>query len=239
MNIANKTVLITGASRGIGRALVEEALRRGARQVHAGARGPLQHPDPRVKPVQLDVTRGSDIQRAAAAIGELDLLVNNAGIALVEDFSDLDVIWQHMDVNALGMARVTQSFLPLLRRSRGGIVNILSLAGIAPVPMTPSYSMSKAAAASLTQALRMLLARQGVKVHGVFLGPVDTDMSRAIAAPKAAPAAVAQAIFESVERGEEDIFPDPMSRTVAEGWRAGPTKALEREFMAFLPADAA
>ncbi len=239
MNIANKTVLITGASRGIGRALVEEALRRGARQVHAGARGPLQHPDPRVKPVQLDVTRGSDIQRAAAAIGELDLLVNNAGIALVEDFSDLDVIWQHMDVNALGMARVTQSFLPLLRRSRGAIVNILSLAGIAPVPMTPSYSMSKAAAASLTQALRMLLARQGVKVHGAFLGPVDTEMSRSIAAPKAAPAAVAQAIFEGVERGEEDIFPDPMSRTVAESWRAGPTKALEREFMAFLPAEAA
>jgi NAD(P)-dependent dehydrogenase (short-subunit alcohol dehydrogenase family) len=239
MNITNKTVLITGANRGIGRALVEEALKRGARRVYAGARGALQHPDKRVTPVKLDVTSKSEIRQAAAGIGELDLLVNNAGIALFDDFTDPDVIWQHMEVNTLGMARVTQAFLPLLKRSQGVIVNNLSLAGIAPVPPTPSYSMSKAAAASLTQALRMLLAKHGVKVHGVFLGPVDTDMSRGIEVPKAAPAAVAQGIFDGLERGEEDIFPDPMSRPLAEGWRAGPTKALERQFMAFVPPDAA
>jgi NAD(P)-dependent dehydrogenase (short-subunit alcohol dehydrogenase family) len=239
MNITNKTVLITGASRGIGRALVEEALERGARQVYAGARGALQHPDGRVTPLRLDVTSKSEIQRAAAGIGELDLLVNNAGISLFDDFSDPDVIWRHMEVNALGMARVTQAFLPLLKRSRGAIVNNLSLAGIAPVPPTPSYSVSKAAAASLTQGLRMLLAKHGVEVHGVFLGPVDTEMSRGIEVPKAAPAAVAQGIFDGLERGEEDIFPDPMSRSLAEGWRAGSAKALERQFMAFVPPDAA
>lgn len=239
MDIAQKTLLITGANRGIGRALVEEALRRGAVRVYAGARGDFKHPDPRVTPLKLDVTDAAGIKRAAAGVAKLDVLINNAGIALSDDFSDPDVILQHLDVNTLGMARVTQAFLPLLMRSKGAIVNNLSLAGIAPVPPTPSYSVSKAAAASLTQALRMLLAKPGVKVHGVFLGPVDTDMSRHIEVPKATPAAVAQGIFDGLERGEEDIFPDPMSRPLAEGWRGGTHKTLERQFMAFMPPSAA
>ena len=239
MDIANKTVLITGANRGIGRALLEEALRRGATRVYAGSRGAFEHPDTRVTPVVLDVTNRGDIWRVAVEIGGLDLLINNAGIALFDDFSDPDVIQKHLDVNILGMARVTQALLPRLVHAGGAILNVLSLAAIAPVPPTPSYSVSKAAAASLTQALRMLLARQGVKVHGAFLGPVDTDMSRGIEVPKAAPAAVAQAIFDGLARGEEDIFPDPMSRPLAEGWRVGTVKVLEREFMAFVPPDAA
>lgn len=239
MDIANKTVLITGANRGIGRALLEEALRRGATRVYAGSRGAFEHPDTRVTPVVLDVTNRGDIWRVAVEIGGLDLLINNAGIALFDDFSNPDVIQKHLDVNILGMARVTQALLPRLVHAGGAILNVLSLAAIAPVPPTPSYSVSKAAAASLTQALRMLLARQGVKVHGAFLGPVDTDMSRGIEVPKAAPAAVAQAIFDGLARGEEDIFPDPMSRPLAEGWRVGTVKVLEREFMAFVPPDAA
>ena len=239
MDIANKTVLITGANRGIGRALLEEALRRGATRVYAGSRGAFEHPDTRVTPVVLDVTNRGDIWRVAVEIGGLDLLINNAGIALFDDFSDPDVIQKHLDVNILGMARVTQALLPRLVHAGGAILNVLSLAAIAPVPPTPSYSVSKAAAASLTQALRMLLARQGVKVHGAFLGPVDKDMSRGIEVPKAAPAAVAQAIFDGLARGEEDIFPDPMSRPLAEGWRVGTVKVLEREFMAFVPPDAA
>ena len=240
MNISNKTVLITGANRGIGQALVDEALRRGAKRIYAGARGLLRHPDPRVTPLKLDVTDKADIQRAAAAVPELDVLMNNAGIALFDDFSDPEVMLHHMQVNTFGMARVTHAFLPQLKRAKGAIVNNLSLAGIAPVPPTPSYSVSKAAAASLTQTLRMLLAAQGVSVHGVFIGPVDTDMSRGIEVPKAPPAVVAQGIFDGLQRGEDDIFPDPMSAPLAQGWRAGINKVLEREFMAFVPpADAA
>ena len=233
MNIANKVVLITGANRGIGRALVDEALRRGAKRVNAGTRGALQHPDRRVTPLTLDVTSASHIQRAAAEVDTLDILINNAGIALYDDLSDPDVLEKHLAVNLLGWLSVTRAFLPLLRRSKGAIVNNLSLASLAPLPVIPAYSVSKAAAFSMTQSLRMLLAGQGVAVHAVFLGPTDTDMTRGFEIPKTSPESAASGILDGLENGEEDIFPDPASRPMAEGWRAGAAKALEREFAAF------
>src|SRR5262245_60497252 len=128
MNTANKVVLITGANRGIGRALVDEALERGARRVYAGTRGTLDHADKRVTPLTLDVTSTEQIERAAAEVDSLDVLVNNAGIALYDDLSNSDLIEQHLAVNLLGMAHVTRAFLPQLRRSKGAIVNNLSLA---------------------------------------------------------------------------------------------------------------
>jgi NAD(P)-dependent dehydrogenase (short-subunit alcohol dehydrogenase family) len=239
MNIANKTVLITGANRGIGQALVTEALKRGAARVYAGTRGPLRHADSRVTPLPLDVTDVAQIQRAAQAIDSLDILINNAGVALYDDLSDADVIEQHLAVNLLGPFRVTRAFLPLLRRSRGAIVNNLSLAALAPLPVIPGYSMSKAAAFNMTESLRALLASQGVTVHAVFLGPVDTDMSRDLAIPKTSPESAARGIFDGLERGEEDIFPDPASQLVAEEWRTGVAKALERQFAAFVPQQSA
>jgi short-subunit dehydrogenase len=125
---------------------------------------------------------------------------------------------------------MTQAFLPLLTRSRGAIVNVLSVASLAALPFIPAYSISKAAAFSLSQSLRALLAGQGVRVHAVLAGPVDTDMSRGFAGPKASPESVARAIFDGVEKGEEDIFPDPMSQSLAESWHSGAVKALERQF---------
>jgi NAD(P)-dependent dehydrogenase (short-subunit alcohol dehydrogenase family) len=239
MDIAQKTLLITGANRGIGRALVEEALRRGAKRVFAGTRGPLPHADARVIPVALDVTDATQIARAVAEIDTLDVLVNNAGVAIYDDLNKLEVIERHLDVNLLGLLRVTQAFLPLLKRSRGAIVNHLSLAALAPLPIIPAYSLSKAAALNLTQSLRALLAGEGVRVHAVVLGPIDTDMNRAFDIPKASTESAARGIFDGVERGEEDIFPDPASQSVAEGWRNGAAKALERQFAAFVPASAA
>jgi NAD(P)-dependent dehydrogenase (short-subunit alcohol dehydrogenase family) len=239
MDIAQKTLLITGANRGIGRALVEEALRRGAKRVFAGTRGPLRHADGRVIPVALDVTDATQIARAVAEIDTLDVLVNNAGVAIYDDLSKLEVIERHLDVNFLGLLRVTQAFLPLLKRSRGAIVNHLSLAALAPLPIIPAYSLSKAAALNLTQSLRALLAGEGVRVHAVVLGPVDTDMNRAFDIPKASTESAARGIFDGLESGEEDIFPDPASQSVAEGWRNGAAKALERQFAAFVPASAA
>src|SRR5260370_27795405 len=167
MNIANKTVLITGANRGIGRALVNEALRRGAKRVYAGTRGALQDADERVTPLTLDVTNVSQIQRAVDEVGTLDVLINNAGVAIYDDLSNLDVIQQHLEVNFLGLLKVTNAFLPLLNRSKGAIVNNLSMAGVAPLPVIPAHSLSKAAGMYVTRPLRALLAGQGVTVHAV------------------------------------------------------------------------
>jgi len=235
MNIANKIVLITGANRGIGRALLEEALKRGAQKVYAGTRGRLEHPDPRVTSLTLDVTNAAHIERAVSKIDALDLLINNAGIALYDDLSQPELIAQHLAVNLFGSLNVTRAFLPLLRRSHGAIVNNISTVALAALPIIPGYSISKAAALSMTQSLRALLAGQGVRVHALLTGPVDTDMTRGIDYPKASPASAAAAILDGVERGEEEIFPDPLSQSIAEDWRHGAAKALERQSAGFLP----
>lgn len=235
MNIKNKTILITGANRGIGRALLEEALKRGAKRVYAGSRQSFAHSDGRVLPLMLDVTNAAQIQEALGSVESLDILVNNAGVDLHDDLSDRRGLDRHLAVNLFGTHGVTQAFLPMLARSQGAIVNLLSLAALASVPFSPAYSISKAAAFSLTQSLRALWAGRGVKVHAVFSGPVDTDMTGSLDIPKASPESVARSIFDGVERGEADIFPDPMSESVAEGWRSGATKALERQFAAYVP----
>jgi NAD(P)-dependent dehydrogenase (short-subunit alcohol dehydrogenase family) len=228
-SVADRAVLVTGGNRGIGRALVEEALRRGANRVYAGTRGPLAHPDGRVTPLTLDVTDAAQIQAAADQVESLDVLINNAGIWLYDDLSDRAALDQHLAVNLFGPYGVTRAFLPLLTRARGVIVNNVSLMALAPFPLTPAYSLSKAAAFSLTQSLRALLAGQGVRVHAVLTGPVDTEMTRSLDIPKASPESVARAIFDGVESGEEEIFPDPLSQALAERWRSGAAKALERQ----------
>ena len=239
MTITDGVVLVTGANRGIGRALVEEALRRGAQRVYAGTRQPLAHPDPRVTPLTLDVTSVAQIQAAASAVQSLDVLINNAGIALFDDLSEPAALERQLAVNLFGTYAVTRAFLPLLARSRGTIVNNVSTMALAPLPLTPGYAISKAAAFSLTQSLRALLAGQGVRVHAVLTGPTDTDMTRGFEIPKASPGSVARAIFDGVENGEEEIFPDPMSQTLADSWRNGAVKAMERENAAFVAAEPA
>ena len=236
MKLANQTVLVTGANRGIGRALVEEALRRGVKRVYAATRQPFAHSDARVTPLTLDVTDETQIQAAVKSVGSLDILVNSAGVALYDDLTSRAVLEQHLAVNLFGTYGVTQAFLPLLIRSGGAIVNNVSMMALAPFPITPAYSISKAAAFSLTQSLRLLLAGQGVRVHAVLTGPTDTDMTRGFDLPKASPESVARAIFDGVEADEDDIFPDPMAESVAEGWRCGPGKTLERAYMTMVPA---
>jgi len=229
MSIADKTVLITGANRGIGQALVEEALRRGASRVYAAARRPAGHPDERVTPLTLDVTDAAQVRAAADRVGSLDVLVNNAGLALFDGLGDRATLERHLAVNLFGTYAVTEAFLPQLTSARGTIVNNLSLNALAPLPVLAAYSVSKAAAFSLTQSLRASLAERGVRVHAVLTGPVDTDMVRALDIPKASPQSVARAIFDAVDRGEEDIFPDPLSQSLADGWRNGAAKAFERQ----------
>ncbi|MCV7093032.1 SDR family NAD(P)-dependent oxidoreductase [Mycobacterium interjectum] len=232
--IADKAVLITGANRGIGRALLDEALHRGARRVYAGTRDRFTATDERVVPVALDVTNNAQIQDTVGAVESLDVLINNAGIALYDDLSDPGVLQRHLAVNLFGTYAVTQAFLPALIRSRGAVINNLSVNALAPLPLIPAYSVSKAAALSLTQSLRAVLGPQGVRVHAIFTGPVDTDMTRDLDIPKATPRSVAAAVFDALQRGEHDIFPDPVSQSIARGWHSDPAKELERQYAQLL-----
>ncbi len=229
MSMSNATVLVTGANRGIGRALVEEALARGAQHVYACTRQSAVHPDRRVIPLVFDLTDAAQIRAAAGTVESLDVLVNNAGLAVYDDLSDPSAIEQHLAVNLFGSYAVTQAFLPLLTRSGGAVVNVLSTGALAAIPIIPAYSIFKAAAFSLTQSLRALLAGQGVAVHAVLPGPTDTDMTRGLDVPKASPESVARAILDGVERGEEEIFPDPMSASLEQDWNGGAVKAMERQ----------
>jgi NAD(P)-dependent dehydrogenase (short-subunit alcohol dehydrogenase family) len=237
VEITDRAVLVTGANRGIGRALVEEALRRGARRVYAGTRQPLDHPDERVTPLLVDITDATQRRAALQRVESLDILVNNAGLAMYDDLSDPTALEQQLAVNLFGTLGMTRDFLPLLTGSGGAIVNVLSLASLAPIPVIPAYSISKAAGFSLTQSMRALLAGRGVQVHAVLTGPVDTEMSRELTIPKASPESVASAIWDGVISGEPDIFPDPMSAPIAESWRGGAAKALENQFAELVAAE--
>lgn len=233
ISIADKVMLITGANRGIGLALVEEALRRGAKRVFAGTRLPFTHPDQRVTTLILDITSKEQIQEAIKKVGSLDILINNAGLCLYGDLNDRTAIERQLAVNLFGIYEMTQACIPLLIRSHGAIVNNLSLLALAPLPPSASYSISKAAAFSLTQSFRASLAAQSVRVHAVLTGPVDTDMTRGLDIPKTSAKMVAQCIFDGVENREEDIFPDPMSKSLAEGWNNGVVKAFEKQNATF------
>lgn len=230
--IAGKAVLVTGANRGIGRALVHELVRRGADRVYAGTREPAAFDDRRITPVLLDVTRSEQVSRTFEAIPALDVLVNNAGIAQFDNLTDPAVLEQHLAVNLIGSLRTVQAALGLLTRSRGTVVNHVSIAAFAPVPVWPAYSASKAAAFSLTQSLRLQLAERGIRVQAVLTGPVDTEMTREFQMPKSSPESVASGIVDGIVAEDDEIFPDPMSLTIAESWRTGANKALEHQFAA-------
>jgi NAD(P)-dependent dehydrogenase (short-subunit alcohol dehydrogenase family) len=229
-SVNGSSVLVTGANRGIGAALVEEALDRGATRVYAAMRVVEVSADERVTPLQLDITDAAQIRDAVAAVDELTILVNNAGLALYDDLTDTGAIQRQLDVNLFGPLNVAQAFLPLLTRGGGAIVNNLSVNGVAAFPLIPGYSVSKAAAFSMTQSMRALCVDRGVSVHAVLTGPTDTDMSRGLDAPKASARDVARAIFDGLEAGEDDIFPDPTTLPMAAAWRTGVAAMAAAEF---------
>jgi NAD(P)-dependent dehydrogenase (short-subunit alcohol dehydrogenase family) len=242
-HIAGTTALVTGANRGIGRAIVEALLARGAAKVYATARQPEALADlvaasgGRVVPLVLDVRHPEEVRAAAAAAGDVQLLINNAGVVAKFDGPLTDPAWQaaardEFEVNVLGVLSVTQAFAPILaRHSRSAILNLGSVASLIALPVLVSYSASKAAVHSLTQATRMMLAPQGTFVAGVYPGPVDTDMARDIQLEKASPASTAVAILDGLEAGTEEIFPDPFSQQIGELFLRSP-KAVERHFAA-------
>ena len=241
--IAGTTALVTGANRGIGHAVVQALLDRGARKVYAAARRPEQLVElaratgGRVVPIELDVTNSAQIRAAARQATDVALLINNAGIVaqLGGEFTDAGWIAAARDefgVNVIGTLEVTQAFAPILEANGGGaVVNISSVAGLVAFPILTSYSASKAALHSITQATRAQLAPQGTFVAGVYPGPIDTDMAEKIPLEKASPESAAHAILDGLEAGEEEIFPDPMSRQLGDTYLKSP-KALEQQMSA-------
>lgn len=238
--IEGRRALVTGANRGIGRAITEALLDNGAAKVYAGARRPETLADlqekygDRLVPVTLDVTNREQVRAAAEVAGDIDLLVNNAGVAEHRDSSFEDEQWiesgrREFEVNVLGTLDVTQAFAPVLARNGGGaVVNVISVAGLVNFPLFLSYSLSKAAVHSLTQSTRIFLAAQGTQVLGVYPGPVETDMTEGIPFEKVSPRSVADAILAGIESGTEEIFPDPMAQQFGALY-AGDPKALEHQ----------
>jgi NAD(P)-dependent dehydrogenase (short-subunit alcohol dehydrogenase family) len=216
VQIAGAVALVTGANRGIGRALAGALLAAGASKVYAAARDPAMVTDPGLSPVRLDVTRAEEVAAAAASCGEVAILVNNAGIArfapLIEA-ADTSAAREEMETNYFGTLAMCRAFAPVLAGNGGGaIVNILSVVSWINVPMQGSYSASKAAAWSLTNGIRTELRAQGTTVIGVHPGYVETDMTAHVAGPKSRPEDIAARVVEALAAGTEEVLPDVRSR---------------------------
>lgn len=234
--INGATALVTGANRGIGRALVDTLLDRGAKRIYAAARKPETLADliaargDRVVALELDVTDAGQLGRAAAAASDVSLLINNAGIATgigknITSDDYLEHARAEMEVNYFGLLALTQLMTPaLVANSPAAIVNLSSIAGLTNFPLAPTYSAAKAAVRSIGQSLRVQLGPSGVSTHTVYPGPVDTDMAKDIEMDKVSPAHVAGIILDGVEAGIDEIYPDPMAEEFGRQFEASPSE---------------
>lgn len=236
MNITQATVLVTGANRGIGRAIVAALSQNGAKKIYAAARNVDTLAGfvdgARIVPIRLDVTHAQSVSDVALKARDVTLLVNNAGVL---DFGNVleaphEAFERNFKTNFYGILAMTKAFAPIIEVNGGGaVVNVLTLVALASMPGLGVYNASKSAAWSLTQSMRADLASKGVAVHGVFPGAVDTDMLAGVDMAKTSPEEVAEAIVRGLVNSEEDIFPDPMSASIYSEWKKD-HKAVERQF---------
>ena len=224
MKINGKTALVTGANRGIGFAIVNALLGNGVKKVYATARDIGSMPDfedPRVELLQLDITNAEQIDQAVKSASDIDLLINNAGIAAFTSLLDgpRESLSRDMQTNYFGTLDMIRSFVPALENRNGGaIVNVASIAAFVNFPMIGGYSASKAALFSLSQGIRIELANRGIAVHTVNPGPVDTELAKEFPADKASPQETAERIIQGIENDQADIFPDDGGRQMFDVW---------------------
>lgn len=222
--------MITGANRGLGLAFAREALARGARKVYAAARDPSRVTLEGVTPVRLDVTAQEDVEQAARECADVTVVINNAGIAGFESVTGPDAeaaLSRYFETNVLGMSRVSRAFAPVLKRNGGGaLLNVLSVASWKSSPMLGAYSVSKAAAWGLTNALRNDLRPQNTQVTALHVGLIDTDLTRGIDAPKSSPAAIVSHAFDALEQGASEALADDVTRQVKLGLSLEPAVYL-------------
>jgi len=240
MQIKGSTALVTGANRGIGKALVQELLRRGAKKIYATARdlSAIDTSSGVVEAHALDITDHQAIAALALKLSDVDLLINNAGVNRMSAFaasSDLSAAREEMEVNYFGTLAMCRAFAPVLKLNGGGaVVNLLSVLARVNLPLMGSLCASKAAGLSLVQGLRAELSAQNTAVIAVMPGAVDTDMSKDFPPPKMPAAEVASELLDGVEQGEEEIYPGEMAGGLMQGLQADP-KAVEKELAAYLP----
>lgn len=231
MKIEGSIALVTGANGGIGRAIVQTLLERGAAKIYLGAREPealrsLLADVDRLVPLMLDVTKPEQIAKAAITASDITLLINNAGMstfggALTAE--KLDGARREMEVNYFGVLALTQALrnTPALRGG-GAVVNILSILSLVTLPVAGTYSASKAAALSLTRTLRAELKGRGVQVLGSMPVQTDTKLGAPLPEPKLTPAEVASGTLDALEAGEEEVFPGVLSQNAARAFRDDP-----------------
>jgi NAD(P)-dependent dehydrogenase (short-subunit alcohol dehydrogenase family) len=217
MKVEGAVALVTGANRGLGAAIADALLDAGA-TVYGAARDPRSITDDRVLPVRLDVTNDDDVARAARECGDVSILVNNAGILRASSSlapGAVEAAREELETNFFGSMRMARAFAPVLGDNGGGaLVNVLSVLSFVSMPQGATYSASKSAAWSLTNALRIELRRQGTLVVGVHAGFIDTDMSATVSGEKVSPEDVARQIVAALGADAEEVLADPTSEMV-------------------------
>ncbi len=217
MNIEGSVALVTGANRGIGKAIVAELRARGAAKIYAGVRDPGSITDPGLIPIALDITDPAQVAAAARTAADVDLVVNNAGIGVPSTplTASLDVARGELETNYLGLISMTQAFAPVLKANGGGaFLNLLSVVSWVAMPHLTTYSASKSAGWSYSNAARIELAGQGTEVVGVHVGYVDTDLTNGLEGDKVAPEAVAISALDALAAGQPEALVDDLARTV-------------------------
>ena len=224
MKIDNAIALVTGANRGIGLAFTRELLARGARKVYAGARDPSTITQPGVEAIRLDVTKPEDVAAAVARAGDVTLVINNAGVGHLGGFLAPDseeVARRQFETNFFGMLRVSKAFAPVLAAHGGGaLLNVLSIVSWVNGGELAAYAASKSAAWSLTNALRHELAAQKTQVLALHMAFVDTDLVRALDAPKTSPEDIVKRALDGLEAGLAEVLADERTRLTRQGLTA-------------------
>ncbi|PPF90122.1 short-chain dehydrogenase [Subtercola sp. Z020] len=235
MQLKNAVVLVTGANRGIGREFVAQLQARGAAKIYAASRTPIELDVAGVEPISLDITDPAQVRAVAEKAGDVQVLINNAGISTGTSLVSGDVadIRREMETNFFGPLLMTQAFAPILKANGGGaILNVVSALSWFTMPGAGAYAASKAAAWQLTDSTRLELADQGTHVVGVHMGLVDTDMAAGMQAPKLSPTALAVAGLDAIESGLDEVLADDWARLVKSGLPLGPTERYAQLFSA-------
>ena len=227
-SLADQTVLVTGANRGMGREYVAQLLDRGVTKVYAAARDPrtIDVVDPRAVALQLDVTDAASVAKAAEVASDVSVLINNAGIARGRSVLDRGTsdLREEMETNLFGPLAMASAFADRIAARSGAIVNVASV--LAWMPIGASYGVTKAAMWSATDSMRLGLGSRGVQVMGVYVGLVDTDMASFADSPKSDPADVVRQVLDGIESGVDEVLADEMSREV----RAHLNKPIHERF---------